>query len=104
MNIENIEQAVDIIYTGLVSEKSVPVQLRSFRNLDLQMLDQVREALDYAIKYYKGKSFVPKKVAMAMVDIYGAFYFRSGFEEEELNKLELIGMELQEKALELFSE
>lgn len=39
MDIKNIEQAVDIIYTGLVSVKSVPVQLRSFRILDLEMLD-----------------------------------------------------------------
>lgn len=104
MDVKNIDQAIDIIYTGLVSVKSVPVQLRSFRILDLEMLDQVREAMDFAIKYYKGKPFVPKKIAIAMVDIYGAFYFKDGFEDEMLRKLEDIGMELQEKALKLFSE
>lgn len=104
MKIENIEQAVDIIYTGLVDVKSVPVQLRSFRILDLEMLDKVRDALDFAIKYYKGKTSVPKKIAIAMVDIYGAFIFKDGFEEEMLRKLEDIGIELQEKAIELFSE
>ena len=45
----NIEQAIDIIYTGLVSEKSVPVKLRSHKELDLEQLDQVKEALDFAI-------------------------------------------------------
>ena len=100
----NIEQAIDIIYTGLVSENSVPVKLAAFRILDLEMLDQVRQALDFAIKYYKGKALVPKKIAIAMVDIQGAFFFRSGFEKEMLVKLEDIGIELQEKALELFSE
>ncbi len=58
----DIEQAIDIIYTGLVSEKSVPVRLASFRILDIGMLDHVREALDFATKYYKGKPFVPKKL------------------------------------------
>ena len=100
----DIEQAIDIIYTGLVSEKSVPVRLASFRILDFGMLDQVREALDFAIKYYKGKSFVPKKKAMAMVDLQGAFFFKNGFEEEMLRKLEDIGIEFQEKALKIFSE
>lgn len=27
----------------------------------MEMLDQVMDALDYAIKYYKGKPLVPKK-------------------------------------------
>ena len=58
----DIEQAIDIIYTGLVSEKSVPVRLASFRILDIGMLDHVREALDFATKYYKGKPFVKKKL------------------------------------------
>ncbi|MCM1236261.1 MAG: hypothetical protein NC489_39780, partial [Ruminococcus flavefaciens] len=104
MDIKNIEQAVDLIYLGLVSVKSVPVQLRSFRILDLEMLDKVREALDFAIRYYKGKPSVPKKIAISMVDISGAFFFKEGFDDEMLRKLEDIGIELQEKALELFSE
>ena len=41
---------------------------------------------------------------MAVVNIYGAFCFDSGFSEEEQMKLEDIGIELQEKALDLFSE
>lgn len=104
MSIENIEQAVDIIYIGLVGLQSVPTQLYSSRILDMEMLAQVMDALDYAIKYYKGKSLVPKKIAIAMVDIQGAFFFKDGFEEDMLRKLEDIGIELQEKAIELFSE
>ncbi len=72
----NIEQAIDIIYTGLVSENSVPVKLAAHRILDLEMLDQVRKALDFAIIYYKGKTLIPKKIAIAMVDIQGAFFFK----------------------------
>ena len=96
----DIEQAIETIYTGLVSEESVPVKLRAFRELDREMLGQVQEALSFAIEYYKGKSLVPKKLAMAMVDIFGAFCFS----EKELRELEDIGMKLQEQALELFDE
>ena len=92
----DIEQAIETIYTGLVSEESVPVKLRAFRELDREMLGQVQEALSFAL--------VPKKLAMAMVDIFGAFCFNSGFSEKELRELEDIGMKLQEQALELFDE
>ena len=42
----NIEQAVELIYTGLVSEESVPVKLRAYHELDRELLAQVQEALD----------------------------------------------------------
>ena len=101
----NIEQAVDTIYNGLVSESSIPVRLRSHMELDLKQLDSVQKALDYAIEYYKEESFIPKKVALALFDVYGAFSFKEGcFDDDFLVKLEDIGLELQEKALELFSE
>lgn len=80
------------------------MKLRAFRELDREMLGQVQEALSFAIEYYKGKSLVPKKLAMAMVDIFGVFCFNSGFSEKELRELEDIGMKLQEQALELFDE
>ena len=51
----NIEQAVELIYTGLVSEESVPVKLRAYHELDRELLAQVQEALDFAIEYYKGE-------------------------------------------------
>lgn len=47
----DIEQAIETIYTGLVSEESVPVKLRAFRELDREMLGQVQEALSFAIEY-----------------------------------------------------
>ena len=100
----NIEQAVELIYTGLVSEESVPVKLRAYHELDRELLAQVQEALDFAIEYYKGEPLIPKKLAAALVDIYGAFYFNSGFSENELRELEDIGMDLQEKSIELFED
>ncbi|MFJ8459094.1 hypothetical protein [Lysinibacillus xylanilyticus] len=101
----DIQEAIEIIYIGLVSENSVPVKLRTNRELDSDLLNQVSEALDVLTHYYKDKETVPKKLALAMVDIYGAFSFQTGyFEDEILEELEVIGIELQEKAMELFSE
>jgi len=101
----DIQEAIEIIYIGLVSENSVPVKLRTNRELDSDLLNQVSEALDVLTHYYKDKETVPKKLALAMVDIYGAFSFQTGyFEDEILEELEGIGIELQEKAMELFSE
>ncbi|WP_217492394.1 MULTISPECIES: hypothetical protein [Lysinibacillus] len=75
------------------------------RELDSDLLNQVSGALDVLTHYYKDKKTVPKKLALAMVDIYGAFSFQAGyFEDEILEELERIGIELQEKAMELFSE
>lgn len=101
----DLQEAIEIIYIGLVSENSVPVKLRTNRELDSDLLNQVSEALDVLTHYYKDKETVPKKVALAMVDIYGAFSFQTGyFEDGILEELEVIGIELQEKAMELFSE
>lgn len=99
----NNEEAINVIYDGLVGQNSVPVQLASHRILDLELLNQVRKALDFAIEYYREEDLIPKKLAIAMVDIQGAFFFKSGFDEKMLIELEDIGIELQEKALELFS-
>ena len=60
----------------------------------------MQEALDFAIEYYKGEPLIPKKLAAALVD----FYFNSGFSENELRELEDIGMDLQEKSIELFED
>ena len=100
----DIEQAIETIYTGLVSEESVPVKLRAFRELDREMLGQVQEALSFDIEYYKGKSLLPTILAMAWDQFVGGFWFNSGFSEKELRELEDIGMKLQEQALELFDE
>ena len=99
-----IEQAINIVYEGLVGENYIPAQLRAYRRLDRKQLVIVNENLDFAISYYKNKKLTPKKLAIAMVDIAGAFFFKaSDFEKEFLIELEDIGMNFQEKALKLFS-
>ncbi|MDM5248716.1 hypothetical protein [Lysinibacillus sp. G4S2] len=55
----DIQEAIEIIYIGLVSENSVPVKLRTNRELDSDLLNHVREALDVLTQYYKDKETVP---------------------------------------------
>jgi len=82
-----------------------PVKLRTNRELDSDLLNQVREALDILTQYYKDKAAISRKLALAMVDIYGALSFQEGyFEEELLEEFKGISIELQEKATELFYE
>ncbi len=58
----DIEQAIETIYTGLVSEESVPVKLRAFRELDREMLGQVQEALSFAIELVLCQDLVQVKM------------------------------------------
>lgn len=53
---------------------------------------------------YAGEIMVPKVLGLALMDVYGMFSFREGmYSKDELIKLEDIGIELQEKAINLFS-
>ncbi|MEQ2025524.1 hypothetical protein ABLB84_06975 [Xenorhabdus szentirmaii] len=61
-------------------------------------------ALDFLVGFYHEKTEIPKKLVLAFVDVYGAFSFREGmYDEKMLNKLEDIGIELQDKATQLLS-
>ena len=100
-----VERIIEIIYNGLYAgENSIPTKLRVYRELDREQLKDIIEALDYAINYYKSKEFIPKKLAISMVDILTLFSFREGFFNKDFSEeLESIGIELVEKAYELFS-
>ncbi|MBD2793085.1 hypothetical protein, partial [Xenorhabdus szentirmaii] len=67
-------------------------------------ISRIQDALDFLIDFYHEKTEIPKKLALAFVDVYGAFSFREGmYDEKMLNKLEDIGIELQDKATQLLS-
>jgi len=100
----DIGHAINIIYEGLYGCDSIPVKLRSAKHLDMNRLNEVMEALNYTIDYYRDAEAVPKKLALSLVDISSLFVFKEGyFDDETLLNLENIGMELQEKAYVLFS-
>ncbi|MDC9616149.1 hypothetical protein PSI19_20295 [Xenorhabdus khoisanae] len=62
-------------------------------------IETLYNALDFLIYFYHNKTEIPKKLALAFVDVYGAFSFREGmYDAKMLNELEDIGIELQNKA------
>lgn len=98
-----INEAIDVVYNGLVGVNSIPVNLRMGNGLDYESVSKVKEAIKYLISEYSFKSEVPKKLAFAFVDIYGAFQFKEGFySEKELIEYENLGIEFQELAYNLF--
>ena len=67
-------------------------------------IEELYKALDFLAEIYAGEIMVPKVLGLALMDVYGMFSFREGmYSKDELIKLEDIGIELQEKAINLFS-
>lgn len=100
--IKNNNEAIDLIYEGLVGLNSIPTDLRMRKGIDYSKLENIRKAIKFLIKSYSDKDEVPKRLALAFIDIYGAFQFKKGFySDEKLLEYEDIGIELQELAYEL---
>ncbi len=66
--------------------------------------DELLAAIDFLTTEWADKDTVPKRIALAFVDIYGAFSFKDGFyPKDEQEFLEDMGIMLQEKATDLFA-
>ncbi|WP_228860253.1 hypothetical protein [Xenorhabdus sp. PB61.4] len=100
----NEDIAQNIVFDKLLGENSIPVRLRTKNSFSMDEIKILYHALDFLIDFYHDKTEIPKKLALAFVDVYGAFSFREGmYDEEMLNELEDIGIELQDKAIQLLS-
>ncbi len=100
----NTVEAENIIYNLLLSDKSLPVRVRSKLSWDEAEFNELLDAIDFLIDAWAESKTVPKIIALAFVDIYGVFNLKDGFyPSEKLNFLEGMGIALQEKASELFS-
>ncbi len=99
-----IKEAQELIYEYLVGENSIPIELRLNKKLDYNKIEKLYQAIKLAIKFYSDKEEVPKKIACAFIDIYGAFQFKNDFfPKEKLIEYENIGIELQSLALDLLN-
>lgn len=97
-------EAIDIIYEGLIGDKSIPNDLRMNKKLDYHRLENIVSAINFLIIFYKEKSSIPKKLAYCFVDVYGLFQFKQDFFSEEiLIEYENIGVKLQELGYQLFN-
>jgi len=84
----NIDELIEIVYEGLVSITSIPVTIAP-KTIDVNkikdQINEIREALNTLINYYKDKDFVSKKLAISMVDISSAFFFKKGVFNDEIS-------------------
>jgi hypothetical protein len=98
--------ALEIVYGNLLGELSIPALLRNGEGLDQAKFRQTVSALEFLAHQYVNREVVPKKLALCMVDIYGAFDFRSSIYPDKAvrNQIEDAGIEIQNLALTLFSE
>ncbi|PHM60572.1 hypothetical protein Xsto_03862 [Xenorhabdus stockiae] len=104
MTLMNEDIAKNIVFDKLLGENSIPVRLRTKSSFSMDEVEILYNALDFLIDFYHEKTDIPKKLALAFVDVYGAFSFREWmYDEKMLNELEDIGIELQDKATQLLS-
>ncbi len=62
------------------------------------------EAINFLIDYYKNSESVPKKLALAFIDISNYFFVSNlNYSEKEIELFEDYGIELSRLAEELFS-
>ncbi|SDI33745.1 hypothetical protein SAMN05216588_11518 [Pseudomonas flavescens] len=99
----NAEIAADLIDARLLGTDSIPVKIRTKVEVSEEEVAELFAAIDFIISDCSGKDVIPKKIALAFVDIYANFSISNGFyNESETQRYEDIGMALQEKAYELF--
>jgi hypothetical protein len=98
------DTALQLVYEALLGDHSIPLKLRSKQGLDQRQFEQLTSALRWLIAYYAGQEVVPKRLALCLVDIYGAFSFREGFySAADTDKMEDAGLLIQDLATELLS-
>jgi len=99
----NVEEALKIVYENTVGDNSILRELRGGKGLNQQSYKLLIEAMKKLIEEYKGKSEVPKKLALCFVDINNYFYFNEGkYTEEEERELEDAVHEISSLAGQLF--
>lgn len=86
----------------LLGPDCLPLKIRAGEFVDESDVARLFDALGVLIAAYRGRTTVPKEIALALVDISAHFDNRF-YTEVQQNRLEDIGHELQRLAEELFS-
>lgn len=97
--------ALQIVLDGLTGERDITVQLRMRKGLDECRLDQVIDALTILKGAYKGHCCIPKKLALAFLDIRTAFEAGAVYYDQATReKIEDGVQKLIEGAAEIFDD
>ena len=88
----------------LLGPNSILVELRSLQGLDPTKYSRLVTAIHTLIDHYKGKTEVPKRLAVAFIDISNYFYYTEDeYPKDQLDRLEDAAHELTYLADKLFS-
>lgn len=99
----NREKAIEIVYNALLSEYSIPVSIRGMNGVDKIQYEELKKSVLFLTDYYKNKDEIPKKVALAFVDISNYFFVPNlSYSKEDHELFEDYGIELSELANKLF--
>ncbi|MWP50013.1 MULTISPECIES: hypothetical protein [unclassified Gilliamella] len=100
-----IKTSLNIIEEKLIGENSIPIKIHVGSGVDEDDYLLLRKAILHAIEYYQDKKEVPKKLALAFVNISNYFFISkdSPYSEKEMIMIENIGNELSELGEKLFS-
>jgi hypothetical protein len=99
----SLDQALAAIDELLLGEKSILVQLRVGAGLDRARYARLVGTIRFLIEYYRENASVPKKLALAFVDISNYFYFKEDmYPSDVLCELEDAAHQLTAMASELF--
>ncbi|WP_061964253.1 hypothetical protein [Demequina aurantiaca] len=87
----------------LVSEYSIPLQLRMHEDLDEGAYSELTDVFDRLTDHYANRTDMPKCLARPFVDIGTAFYFQAGaYPGDELERIEDVGKESSQMGQRLY--
>ncbi|MDN4479695.1 hypothetical protein [Demequina muriae] len=102
MSIQNDLRTVERL---MLSEHSIPIRLRMREGLDEDAYSDLTAALERLIDHYANHSDVPKRLALAFVDVGAAFDYPEGaYPDSELERIEDVGQELSQMGQMLFGD
>lgn len=98
------ENALQTVYQSLLGDNSLLVKIRRGDGLNETDWEKFKQAVGILIEIYKEKEFIPKKLALAFVDVSNYFYVRQAeYSAAEEDRLEDAAQEIVQMADELFS-
>ncbi|TKI52868.1 hypothetical protein FC756_26900 [Lysinibacillus mangiferihumi] len=99
----NKNEALNIVYEHILGENSILIQLRRGEGLNENQFNELITAMQFLIVEFKSLDVVPKKLALAFVDVSNYFYFNENkYCLEEQNIIEDAVQMISQLANELF--
>jgi hypothetical protein len=100
----NAVDAIDMVCARLIGDASIPLKIRSRDEVSDDEVQELFSAIEFLTAHYADKDTVPKRLALAFVDVYGSFSINEAFVgRDAMQRFEDIGIALQDKADALFS-